>query len=95
MKSALQIGAILAAVVAASLAFIFVFRNAEPLLYAAVACGALGIAAFAVALVRRSGGASAANFFKAAAVLAGTFFAVYATVVAAWILAGLGLFGFR
>jgi hypothetical protein len=95
MKTMLQIGAVLAAVAAASLAFIRISGNAEPLLYAAVTCGALGAGAFVAALVRKSGGAPSALYFKAAATLAGAFLVVYGTIVAAWILAGLGLFGLR
>ena len=90
MKTALQILAILVAVAAAAFAFIQMFGNAEPLLYLAVACAALGILAFAVALIRKSRGVTAARYFNASAILFGTFIAIYATVVLAWILAGLG-----
>ena len=93
MKTALQIGLILAAVAAASFAFIRIFANAEPLLYAAVACAALGAGAFVVALIRKSAGLPSGTYFKGAAILAGSFLVVYGTIVAAWILAGLGLFG--
>ncbi len=93
MKAALQIGLILTAVAAGSLAFIWIFENAEPLLYGAVACGALGAGAFVVALVCKNAGVPSGLYFKAAAILIGSFLVVYGTIVAAWILAGLGLFG--